>query len=258
MFRRSSASGVNFPDILSCQPDTIEGHGILTGFGSGAGKAYTRFQTIYETLRERICLLDFAPGHRLREDDLAEEFQVSRTPMRRVIARLESEGLVQSIQSVGTFVTEIDFDTLRQIYELRAELAILLGQDIEPAVQAEVRDEITRILATAERESASIGTRDFARLNRDAFQALLRLNRNEVANNIAEALYNQSARVWIHSIPEIGLAREVELFRQEISEVLRALEHGDIRSVSLVRAAHIRQSWQRIVALSREGHIPDG
>ncbi|WP_170167149.1 GntR family transcriptional regulator [Paracoccus methylarcula] len=230
----------------------------MTGFGSGAGKAYTRFQTIYETLRERICLLDFAPGHRLREDDLAEEFQVSRTPMRRVIARLESEGLVQSIQSVGTFVTEIDFDTLRQIYELRAELAILLGQDIEPAVQAEVRDEITRILATAERESASIGTRDFARLNRDAFQALLRLNRNEVANNIAEALYNQSARVWIHSIPEIGLAREVELFRQEISEVLRALEHGDIRSVSLVRAAHIRQSWQRIVALSREGHIPDG
>ncbi|SIS89884.1 GntR family transcriptional regulator [Paracoccus saliphilus] len=228
----------------------------MTGFGTGAGKAYTRFQTIYETLRERICLLDFAPGHRLREDDLAEEFQVSRTPMRRVIARLESEGLVQSIQSVGTFVTEIDLDTLRQIYELRAELAILMGQDVDPAIRAEVHDEIARILTITERQNTCIGTRDFARLNRDAFQALLRLNRNEVMNNIAEALYNQSARVWIHSIPEIGLAREVELFRQEISEVQRALEHGDIRSVSLVRAAHIRQSWQRIVALNREAHGP--
>ncbi|MES0003461.1 GntR family transcriptional regulator [Mesorhizobium sp. M0051] len=76
-------------------------------------------------MRDRICLLDYTPGSRLSEEELAREFDTSRTPVRRVLARLESEGLVESVHGVGTIITDPDIQELVQIYHLRLELAPL-------------------------------------------------------------------------------------------------------------------------------------
>jgi len=62
-----------------------------------------RNQMLYSQLRDRICLLDYPPDTRLSEEALAKEFGISRTPLRRVLARLEDEGLVQSVHGVGTW-----------------------------------------------------------------------------------------------------------------------------------------------------------
>jgi DNA-binding transcriptional regulator YhcF (GntR family) len=86
--------------------------------------ARERFERIYGTIRDRICLLEYEPGTRLAEEDLAREFGVSRTPIRRVLSRLESEGLVESRHGVGTFVTDVDIDNLAQVFQLRMELAL--------------------------------------------------------------------------------------------------------------------------------------
>ncbi len=66
--------------------------------------ARERADRIYRILRDRICLLEYAPGSLISEEELAQEFEVSRTPVRRVLGRLESEGLVQSVHGVGTLV----------------------------------------------------------------------------------------------------------------------------------------------------------
>src|SRR5438045_8251938 len=87
-----------------------------------------RFERIYRTIRDRICLIEYEPGRRLAEEDLAREFGVSRTPVRRVLARLESEGLLESRHGVGTFVIDVDLDALLPVYQLRMELAGLMGK----------------------------------------------------------------------------------------------------------------------------------
>ena len=65
-------------------------------------------QEIYFELRRRICLLDYQPGSRLNERELASEFGVSRTPLRTVLQRLEYDGLILSQHGNGTEVTSID------------------------------------------------------------------------------------------------------------------------------------------------------
>jgi DNA-binding GntR family transcriptional regulator len=90
--------------------------------------ARERSERIYRILRDRICLLEYAPGSHLSEEELAQEFEISRTPVRRVLARLESEGLVQSVHGVGTIVTDVDIEELQQVYHLRMELAELIGK----------------------------------------------------------------------------------------------------------------------------------
>ena len=53
--------------------------------------ARARSERIYRSLRDRICLLDYPPGARLSEEELAAEFAISRTPLRKVLARLEAD-----------------------------------------------------------------------------------------------------------------------------------------------------------------------
>ena len=47
---------------------------------------FDRRANLHQVLRQRICLLDYAPGTRLSETDLAQEFGTSRTPLRRALA----------------------------------------------------------------------------------------------------------------------------------------------------------------------------
>ena len=100
--------------------------------------ARERFERIYRTLRDRICLLEYPPGTRLSEEELAEEFAISRTPVRRVLARLEAEGLVEARHGVGTIVTDVELEALAQVYQLRLELAVLIGR-LSPLSRAAAR-----------------------------------------------------------------------------------------------------------------------
>src|SRR5262249_24871030 len=90
--------------------------------------AQIRFETIYDAIRRGICLLQYPPGSSLIESDLARQFNVSRTPIRKVLSRLDSEGLIESRHGAGSFFTRFDFDSLRETYQLRMELASLGGQ----------------------------------------------------------------------------------------------------------------------------------
>jgi len=129
-------------------------------------------ERIYNTIRDRICLPEYEPGARLGEEELAREFGVSRTPLRWVMSRLESEGLLEGRHGVGTFVTDADLEGLTQVYQLRMELAELIGrldpQPRSPADLGRVRDIVSRCDRLLEAPDAST----FARINMDFFQEL--------------------------------------------------------------------------------------
>ena len=82
---------------------------------------------IFETLRMRICLLDYPPEARLNERDMAAEFGISRTPMRAVLQRLERDGLIESRHGQGTSVTRIDLKRMHAIYLVRMRLTDALA-----------------------------------------------------------------------------------------------------------------------------------
>jgi len=74
---------------------------------------------IYESLRRDIISLELHPGQRLRENELAEQFGVSRTPVRSALQRLESEGLVYTVPKSGNFVTKINLHNIYNTIYIR-------------------------------------------------------------------------------------------------------------------------------------------
>lgn len=73
-------------------------------------------------LRNAIVSGELEPGQRLIERDLCERFGVSRPPVREALRQLEVEGFVKTIANRGPIVAELDFATVRSLYEVRAVL----------------------------------------------------------------------------------------------------------------------------------------
>lgn len=213
--------------------------------------ARDRAERLYRTLRDRICLLDYPPGARLSEEELAAEFEISRTPLRRVLARLESEGLIASHHGVGTIVTDVDVEALAQVYALRMELAPLLGRiDPVPFDAARIA-RIREMIAACDRLAGSRDPRDFAALNMAFVQEVNQLTGNLPLREISERLYIQVARVVVKMMPELGRAAEFRAFRQEMAEVLAAAEIGDWDAIGHIRRAHISMSFTRMLQNAR-------
>jgi len=206
-----------------------------------------RFWVIYSTLRERIALLIYPPGVKLSESDLATEFGVSRTPLRSALNRLEAEGLVESRHGVGTFVTILDMDELREVYQLRRELAGLLGQFSSGKIDKGLIDRIQEIRRECEQvEQADDPRYMFAKCNIDFFWALMELVENRALTEAMQRLFYRTARMWPALTSDEEILAEAKVFLREIDETLRTLEAGDIYAMSHVHQAHISLAFKRL------------
>lgn len=207
-----------------------------------------RFDKMYHLIRRRICMLDYPPGMRLSEEAMAREFGVSRTPLRRVLGRLETEGLLTSVHGVGTIVTDVEIDELAQVFRLRLELAELAGKlDVRPP-DAEDMAGLEALVARARALIEAPDRRAFAELNVDFMLAHLALTGNEPLREVSERLYYQTARIWLKSViaSEIDLTDEVLIFAREIEDIVAALRIGDLEAAALVHRAHISMSFTRM------------
>lgn len=106
---------------------------------------------VYRILRQEIGRLELAPGHRLRLEELASRLQVSLTPVRHALRRLESEGLVVSLPRRGSRVAPLSVEELEEIQALRLGLETVLARagaercsEAALAEMASARDEMER------------------------------------------------------------------------------------------------------------------
>ena len=77
---------------------------------------------VYRRLKAMLLDFEIPPGSRITETELASLFEVSRTPIREVLQRLETEGLISIRPKQGCFVRELDIEEITQYYRVRVAL----------------------------------------------------------------------------------------------------------------------------------------
>ncbi|SDX61990.1 GntR family transcriptional regulator [Roseicitreum antarcticum] len=103
------------------------------------GAPLSRLDDIAQKLRLRICLMDPGQPHILYENRLAEEFGVSRTPVRQVLQRLAYERQVETRTGVGTVVPRLEGATAAQDFHLLAGLFDLAADTAAGALDRPAR-----------------------------------------------------------------------------------------------------------------------
>ncbi|QFR34658.1 GntR family transcriptional regulator [Ancylobacter sp. TS-1] len=202
---------------------------------------------IYRALRDRICLLRYPPGMLLGEHELAEEFTVSRTPVRQALQRLEYDGLTETRNGVGTMVTGVDPNAFRDIYAFRLRLSEMMG---EFPAEEEVPHALSTILALQDRLGALKGQRDmeaFWQLNHELHHTTNRLIANLALRETHERYYFQASRIW-YSVIEAFFEEQLADLASELNEIVGALRAGDIRAVGYIQRNHIAFGLHRVAS----------
>lgn len=200
---------------------------------------------IYRAIRERICLLRYPPGTVLAETELAREFEVSRTPVRQALQRLEYEGLTEIRNGVGTLVTGLDPAVFDDIYSFRLRLSEMIGDfgaaDAIPASLATVK----ALLPRARKLKLSKDLEAFWRANHELHHAVNRLIANGALRETHDRYYFLASRVWYSAIDRIFSAQITDLV-EELEETRHALEIGDLRAVGYIQRNHIAFGLRRV------------
>lgn len=210
------------------------------------GTAYQKAEEIYSTIRNRICLLYYPPGTKLSETRLAEEFSVSRTPIRRILQRLEFEHLAERRQGAHTIVTDFDLYSLIDIYEIR----IILFENFDRLSPrnhwwscADTLEELKLKFFKIKQlhDISNLGS-----LHITLQEGLCDIIQNQWAKDILMQLYFQIARIWLSLMSSMNWEYEVDSVISEISSLIEAVRHKDIRSVGMIRRNYISMNIQRM------------
>lgn len=81
-------------------------------------------ESIADDLRERILSGEMVEGEPIRQEALADEYAVSRMPIREALKRLDAEGLVQLTNNRGAYVTKHSLTEIGEIFDLRILLEV--------------------------------------------------------------------------------------------------------------------------------------
>ncbi len=90
----------------------------------------------YQKIKQRLFDFDLMPGDRLSESELAYQVNVSRTPLRQALQRLQHEGFVEPIPKVGWLVPQLNFEKFDELYDFRVLLECFAVRELCAAVEA--------------------------------------------------------------------------------------------------------------------------
>jgi DNA-binding GntR family transcriptional regulator len=203
---------------------------------------------IYREIKRRILFLEYAPGQILNENVLAQEFGVSRTPMREVLYRLSWEQLARIIARTGTMVAPIDFQTMMHTYQTRLGIEGEVGRLCAELARDDHLEEIRVIhqdcvLLTDRKDPIALVDID-RRLRRVVHEA----TGNPILKSVSDQLYTLTFRLWYVTLDKGDWPQEVREMLDEIEATLAGMKARDGMETARVRRDALVGHFDRIRA----------
>lgn len=196
----------------------------------------TAKERVYHTIRQWIIDGTLEPGERLNDVELAKYFSVSRTPVREALQLLGEQKLVQVVPSSGTYVSPIDEEDMRHVYQLLVSLQLLA---LELALPRLTPENLARLAALNETFLACVkaGTpEDASGADYDFHHALCGLAGNPYLVEFSDQLELQARRNENRFFRESGVLYDSY---EGHKRILAALSSGDLAAAG----AELRKNW---------------
>lgn len=212
---------------------------------------------IAAAVKARVMAGDIPVGSWMRQETVAQEFGVSRTPVREAFRLLAATGVVELHPHRGVLVRGINLREFREAYEVRAELegyaAELAARWILPEQREQLRDLEREGREIANAVTSHMGDVEQVRSSDRAFHALIQVcaGSDLLRRTIADLnLVVSQGLTWVAAGPQPALVRENV---EQHGLILAAIERGDGAEARHLMAAHVRRS---IEIISRTLSLP--
>lgn len=213
----------------------------LEGMTSAEAAHGSKTKQAYEIIKQKILMLDFAPGQPLREVELSEQLSMSRTPIRAALERLIADCFVEETAGKRAIVSGVSVIGFVELYEIREVLEPLCVSLAAYAWQD--HSEIEQCRALIRRhfelvEQPSVDSQAVQEIDRAFHRVLARLSGNKLLEREAVWIYDLYMRYVFYSMHMNWSAR----IPREHMDILDAIERRD----SQLAQAHVRNHLSKV------------
>lgn len=201
---------------------------------------------IYSLVRDRILSMEYKPGKILNEQKLAKEFGVSRTPLREALTKLEWEKLVRVLPRTGSMVTEIEFQKMVNVFQIRFELEDLAGRLATENVREEHLDQLLTLRQECEEMKDEIDHTALATIDKKLRKIVYNAAANDILTEISDFLYSLTQRLWSLMFKRGNWKGELKALIREMDLTHKAFAEGDPAKAGDTRRRLLDEHVQRI------------
>lgn len=200
--------------------------------------ASTLAERAYAQIKQLIFDFILLPGDRFSESELANQVQVSRTPLRQALQRLQREGFLLVFPKSGWQVAPLDFETFDQLYDLRVLIETHAVAKLCEQVERPVLEELADVwLVKPQDRATAFVTVD--RLDEAFHSALVRAVGNAEMTKVHEDI---TERIRIIRRLDFTKPARVEATYDEHARILRAITRRRQDEAQRMLRAHVEQS----------------
>jgi DNA-binding GntR family transcriptional regulator len=197
-------------------------------------------------IRDWILNGTLRPGERLHQDQLAAALGVSRMPVREAIRQLSAEGLVQVFPHRGAFVSSLDPDEIRELYEVRAALEGLAVYHAVARLTPADLDALRQLLARLQAAEQAGADEDTIELDRRFHDRLMAPAAMPYLRELIEQARRRSEafrRAHTYVIPGHSAHSN-----DEHAGILDAVIRGDAERAMALIQAHLRNAAAHLIS----------
>ena len=199
---------------------------------------------VADKLRDKIVRGEIPEGEQLRQDAIAQEFQVSRIPVREALRQLEAEGLITIILHRGAVVSSLSPTDVKEVFEMRALLECeVLRASVTSLTDAQLRsaEEVLKRYDLALETDDDIG--EWGRLNWEFHSALYAGAERPQFLAVIRTLNYQCER-YIRL--QLYLTRAMERARDEHHMLLNLCRERKVEEAVSLLGRHIRHAGESL------------
>ena len=196
-------------------------------------------QLAYNTVKEKILNCEYEPNSFLNEDIICDTLQMSRTPVRDALGRLEQENLIKIIPKKGFIISPISFNEINMVFEGRLLLEPYIILHYCEHIPEDVLFQMQQLLIQ-EKESIQQKKADIYDLDHRFHKYLIFQCPNHYFLRLYDSLHSQSSRLRILS----GRSSDDRLSRtlEEHLKILEALTQNNSSSASELMRIHLENA----------------
>ncbi len=206
----------------------------------------TLAQDVYLKLKDQIISLVFVPGQNLLEENLRTEFEVSRTPVRMALCKLEQEGLVSHRPGYGYFVRDIRLHHVQSLFQVREFLEVPAAQ---LACQHASSEELKEFQLFVNGLDQAIHRREFEpsiKLGIEFHHRIAVMSKNEILCDLVRSL-NEKISMLARII--FQLENHMEQSQTEHRAIMKSIIKRDAEKAGTLAKEHVSQSSKRFMVL---------
>jgi DNA-binding GntR family transcriptional regulator len=197
---------------------------------------------VVDELRRRIIDGVYEPGHRLTEERLADDFGVSRNPVREAIRMLEADGFLIAIPRRGAVVASMSPRDVEDLFDVRAALEVLAARLAAERAGPSGTAALDRLLAAAR---ATRLPAELAALNTEFHATVCALSGNTLLAGMMEALHGRLQ--WVYRQSAVERAPYSWAEHDDLAAAIRA---GDVEAAGAAALTHVLAARRTALALA--------